>query len=369
MTNYKSIFKYAVALVVGYLLGMQLQQFFNHPNSPIVRNNQGPMNSSLTESNSDAAQTQGNALPSSVKYAKDLSLIEVHQTETGDQNENKRWSANELIDYLASLNKESFQRHFTDRKVEKLFKESPDLVFELLARLIELEDSTTKNFLSGLLYSTYRINDRTNGTPYGDAAVEKWVMEKVILGERGDEWLAVLAKWGVNSDDSIAYLGSSLASLSDPESITTTINALAMNKSYIWNKNDLHAQTTQLIAPYLTAADDRVRAAAVQSLGAFPGNDVTQKLEVALTDAALEVRLNAIIMVGNGNARSPNLKRLLLKSMTNKDASAAERIAAFDILPAFLLTGEDYQSVYEFSQGEATELRQQSIREIEGQRK
>lgn len=261
-------------------------------------------------------------------------------------------------------------------------KQSP---ISLINELLEMDDASFEQFmyqphevpkelLSGVLMELSSISDLTSRYRLVDFVnsvrlmslndqnydIEDWLVDKIRSNEQQEYWLELASEFGLESIENVAYVAESLDELATPEAQTSALLALSKGIGFGFNKpsNEFNkTMASNLIAPYLSSDDELIRAAAVRTLRQYPSKTFTKDIVNALNDDSEQVRLSAINSLGGFNKPdSETIRSNLLARMHASNASATERLMAWQTLKQLPRPENYYKAIHDFGENEVPRL-------------
>lgn len=195
-------------------------------------------------------------------------------------------SVDSIILYLTQNNRRQEDQVKVRDEIRTLLKESPELVFELLETLVDLEDEGVRHQLTLTLWT---LNSRES------KLMEPWMMERIEAGDRAADWLKLLGRWGLKSRNGLETVLGQLANNPDPHVISASINALnnTLNTEPLAMSPNQKKEISNQLRKFLNSDNDDLRAEVVESLANFPQNDSQQIIISALNDRSPKVRERA----------------------------------------------------------------------------
>jgi len=218
--------------------------------------------------------------------------------------------------------------------VVQLLRQSPELVDQYLALYVDTVDEALGNTILSLLAAS------------GSPSVESYALENIGLADSAsdDKWIKLLAAVGVNSKVNREQLLNVMDYVQEPKFISTAIAAFSPQAVPV----DEQAAIIQRLSLYTSSDDELVRAASIETLSGWPGEDHTHLLELGLSDESEHVRNRAVYAATYSGAKSEVIKSQLLEILSNDGEDPALRIDAHEALTNYSLSDDEKEKLYEF---------------------
>lgn len=263
------------------------------------------------------------------------------------------------INYLAALDQTAFYNSFLYQQMRTQFTRNPDLAYGMLEMLLDIADPQTKTRVSQVL-ANYRT-DSTIHPRYREYPAVDWIVERISNGDRTNEWISVLARWGAKTPESVEVLLTQISTttqVADQQTILTALSRANSAKYSMVSKYTAEQRTAiaNKLQPYFDSTDEHLRASALTTLGAFTNALSKNNLLQGLQDSSEAVRLSAIDIISNTNLVDASVKSAIIDKLNNQSLRAIERVSAHRVIQNFTLNDVEYQQLYNFEKNALPQL-------------
>ena len=319
--------KFAINLALLFLFGLVLGWFAQQQ----LEERAGPQTHLTTEVASAPAvnpPTNQNLTPTQQPNTKSEELLTTVDPETDwlegiDINSKGQKpelnSAARILAYLSYAHEQQADYHaLREGGLRNFLRGNPQLVRELLGKLLDIENDKVRNSLGSILEI---LNMQQQ------PLLELEIMEHIKAGENASAWLNVLGNWGLQSRSSMGYLYNQLASYpaaQDQANIIRAISGSSWVKNSALQPND-RSRLQALIEPHFRSEDVALRAAAFASLRTLPISDTTSTLLAGLRDQSPQVRREALTYISLQKPKEKVLNQQLMAMANDTSLSLSER--------------------------------------------
>jgi len=333
----RKVLNFLLILSIGFALGWLLK-----PKDPQLSAHETAVaQPAIASTKSETPQALANKVPtSSTELESQQAMVsELRANRLSEVNIAKEWTLDEVLEAInTENNNELYNSNLFD-----YFRSNPELAAQLLDQYLDLENPSAKQIATELL----RIANMNN-----DFGIERQIIGKIELGDNQAKWLSVLSDFGINTPESMQFLSQQLDYSLQGQEITDALNAINKGSNRLFNKipRQTRELVTQQLVKQVNSLDPKTRAAAINSLAAYPIHDSESVIIGALSDPDRLVQYSALQTLMRGEFQSAEIRDALMGVIRDNTIDLGLRAATAQTLRRYNLEGQDYDDLYSFNQ-------------------